>query len=254
MEAVRIIHAHGHGVLHERLFQAMSMVYADSRHTMELYDKNTGSHVARTDVPFTGAPMEDFMRRAGELVPLENPIFPHLARRDPRPVRISDFVTHRQFCRTHLYQEIFRNVSGRHQMAIPVYSAACVGALTVNGLGRRDYTEEDLTLASLLAPQIATAFEADQLLQKLAPELETAAPVDFTLLRRLGLSRREAEVMHWMAQGKRDGEIAIILGISARTTNHHVRAILRKLGAETRTAAVMMAVQRGALAEHPDER
>ena len=65
--------------------------------------------------------------------------------------------------------------------------------------------------------------------------------IDHTPLRRAGLSRREAEVLHWMSQGKRDKEIAIILGISYRTVTHHVSAILQKLGAETRTAAVAAA-------------
>ena len=45
-----------------------------------------------------------------------------------------------------------------------------------------------------------------------------------------------------MAQGKRDKEIAIILGISYRTVTHHVSAILQKLCVETRTAAVAVAI------------
>lgn len=65
--------------------------------------------------------------------------------------------------------------------------------------------------------------------------------MDHLPLRRAGLSRREAEVLHWMAQGKRDKEIAIILGISHRTVTHHVSAILAKLHVETRTAAVAVA-------------
>jgi DNA-binding CsgD family transcriptional regulator len=45
------------------------------------------------------------------------------------------------------------------------------------------------------------------------------------------------EVLHWIAQGKRDSEIAVILKISARTVEQHVRVCLRKLGVETRSAA-----------------
>jgi DNA-binding CsgD family transcriptional regulator len=48
-------------------------------------------------------------------------------------------------------------------------------------------------------------------------------------------------VLCWIAQGKRDGEIAIILSISLRTVNHHSARILEKLRVETRTAAATLA-------------
>lgn len=51
------------------------------------------------------------------------------------------------------------------------------------------------------------------------------------------LSPREAEVLVWISDGKRDREIATILGISWRTVEKHVQHILKKLGAETRTGA-----------------
>ncbi|OAI41198.1 hypothetical protein AYO41_05485 [Verrucomicrobia bacterium SCGC AG-212-E04] len=56
-----------------------------------------------------------------------------------------------------------------------------------------------------------------------------------------GLTQREIEVLRWIAEGKRDSEIAVILGIGVRTVNTHVSHILVKLGAETRTAAVRAA-------------
>ena len=52
------------------------------------------------------------------------------------------------------------------------------------------------------------------------------------------LTPREREVLHWLAEGKRDGEIAMILRVSVRTIEQHVRACLQKVGVETRTAAV----------------
>lgn len=51
------------------------------------------------------------------------------------------------------------------------------------------------------------------------------------------LSPREAEVLVWISDGKRDREIATILGISSRTVEKHVQNILKELGVETRTAA-----------------
>lgn len=54
------------------------------------------------------------------------------------------------------------------------------------------------------------------------------------------LSQREREVFHWICEGKRDREIAQILGISYRTVTVHVRAILQKLCVENRTCAAMV--------------
>ena len=51
------------------------------------------------------------------------------------------------------------------------------------------------------------------------------------------LTARECEALHWITEGKRDGEIARIMGVSLRTAEHHVASVLQKLCVETRTAA-----------------
>jgi DNA-binding NarL/FixJ family response regulator len=51
------------------------------------------------------------------------------------------------------------------------------------------------------------------------------------------LTPRECDVLHWLAEGKRDSEIAVILNLSVRTVEQHVATCLRKLNVETRTAA-----------------
>jgi DNA-binding CsgD family transcriptional regulator len=56
------------------------------------------------------------------------------------------------------------------------------------------------------------------------------------------LTPREGEVMQWLTSGKRDRDIAEILGISPRTVHKHLQRIYEKLGVETRTAAVMRAL------------
>lgn len=71
----------------------------------------------------------------------------------------------------------------------------------------------------------------------------------FLSLRALRLTRRECEVLGWIVAGKRDAEIAAILGISARTVGKHIEHVLAKLSVETRTAAANVA--RRWLVEHP---
>jgi len=51
------------------------------------------------------------------------------------------------------------------------------------------------------------------------------------------LTQREREVLHWIREGKRNREIATILGLSPRTVGKHLENVFSKLGVETRTAA-----------------
>jgi len=70
------------------------------------------------------------------------------------------------------------------------------------------------------------------------PRFESAAPLEA-----LNLTPREAEVLLWIAQGKANADIAVILGMSDKTVKIHVSHILQKLGVENRTAAARSALE-----------
>ncbi|MBV8415434.1 MAG: helix-turn-helix transcriptional regulator [Verrucomicrobia bacterium] len=72
---------------------------------------------------------------------------------------------------------------------------------------------------------------------------ETSEALDARSLQTLGLTKREAEVLLWISQGKRNCEIAEILGARSRTIGKHVERILGKLCVETRTAAANIAAE-----------
>jgi LuxR family transcriptional regulator, quorum-sensing system regulator BjaR1 len=57
------------------------------------------------------------------------------------------------------------------------------------------------------------------------------------------LTTRERDVLAWVAQGKSAWEIGMILGISKRTVDEHVRTACRKLNAGNRTQAVVAALR-----------
>lgn len=61
------------------------------------------------------------------------------------------------------------------------------------------------------------------------------------------LTPREAEVLSLMAEGLSNKLIADRLKISDHTAKFHVNSILNKLGADTRTEAVVLAARRGLL-------
>ncbi len=60
-----------------------------------------------------------------------------------------------------------------------------------------------------------------------------------------GLSLREQEVLRLLVEGHSNPEIAQVLFISRKTVEHHVTAILAKLGVTTRSAAVAVALRDG---------
>jgi DNA-binding response OmpR family regulator/DNA-binding CsgD family transcriptional regulator len=72
----------------------------------------------------------------------------------------------------------------------------------------------------------------------LALEEEHAPPGPLALMT-LGLTPRQAEVAYWVAQGKSNPEIAIILGASPRTIDKHMERILARLGVENRSALIV---------------
>ena len=74
-------------------------------------------------------------------------------------------------------------------------------------------------------------------------ELVVLQPDDMT-----ELTSREREVLGLVAEGMRNRDIAERLVLSVRTVDHHVAAILRKLCAPSRVAAVVEARRQGLLA------
>lgn len=152
---------------------------------------------------------------------------------EERVLMITDFLTQREFARTDLYQLAFKPMGTHHQIAVSVPTPTHLCGLTT--YTHRPCTETQRALLAVLAPHIERAHAQAQ---RRSADLD-ALPV--SRLTKLGLTPREAEVLHWVAEGKRDAEIAIILGTATRTVCKHVERILAKLSAETRLAAVAAA-------------
>jgi DNA-binding CsgD family transcriptional regulator len=70
-------------------------------------------------------------------------------------------------------------------------------------------------------------------------------PRPTTLQNQYGLTARELEVLALVNEGLQNGQIADRLVVSVRTVDHHVEAILRKLGAKTRADARVTATSLG---------
>ena len=82
--------------------------------------------------------------------------------------------------------------------------------------------------------------EPDQLLLRINVKSELGPEA---LKSGLGITKRESEVLYWLANGKSNKEIAEILTMSVRTVNKHLEQMFPKLGVENRTAAAGIAIR-----------
>jgi len=107
-------------------------------------------------------------------------------------------------------------------------------------LGADDYLTKPVAKADLLAAIHSRLQRAvQQAVPEFKPNFHSAGPLEEVL----GLTPRVAETLLWLAQGKTNGEIAIILGNTESTVKKHVLEIFDKLGVETRTAAGLRALE-----------
>ncbi len=79
---------------------------------------------------------------------------------------------------------------------------------------------------------------------------EVAASLVAKSLTRTPLTMRESEILRLIASGMSNKVIASELNIALGTVKAHARAILDKLGARSRTQAIVIAAQRGLLGPH----
>ena len=106
-------------------------------------------------------------------------------------------------------------------------------------LGADDYLTKPVVNADLIrAIESRLRRSEQQMKREFKPDFSSAAP-----LLQFGLTPRAAEALLWLAQGKTNSDIALILGISESTVKKHVQEMFEKLGVETRGAATVRALE-----------
>lgn len=122
---------------------------------------------------------------------------------------------------------------GVHGLQVPVYGpVGLVGAMSFGG------TAIDSTIEARLALTLVavTAFQSARRL---------AGPIAPAAMPRL--SGRELEVIRWIASGHRQAEVALLLDLSERTVENHLRRIRNRLNAASTAQAVHLLVRAGEL-------
>ncbi len=105
-------------------------------------------------------------------------------------------------------------------------------------LGADDYLTKPVGADDLLSAVSARLAREEARGGGFAPDFSSPVP-----LQSLGLTPREAEVLLWVAQGKSNPEIAVILGAAENTIKVHLGHVFEKLGADNRHAAMLVALE-----------
>lgn len=224
------------------LFEVLTQLLPGTLHSFDSVELATGqveSHV--TSIAATLAPVAQLEAAVREYA-WQNPVVSHLSSHRTTVVQLSDLASHRQFRNTDFYRHCHLPLDIKHQVAASVAWAGHAGALVVNRGGSRGFTNREMTMIARLRPHVERAYHQALLVASLRTWTEKAVSGPLTNSTSVSpavaaLSARELEVLYWIAQGKRNSEIAVILGIAPRTVHKHVEHIFAKLGVETRTAA-----------------
>lgn len=156
--------------------------------------------------------------------------------------QISDIISPHDFRRTPIYNEYYRVIGVEHAVSCPFHvdSRYLIG-FVMNRSGRRGFSARDCALLDLIQPHLSNLY-------RLSIALDASNAMSFPAegggsrasgIKTVHLTRRERQVLSWLAAGKTSRDISEILGNSRRTVEKHLEHIYAKLGVETRTAAVM---------------
>ncbi len=157
--------------------------------------------------------------------------------KEPGPYSISDVENLATFKAGPLYRDYFRHYGVTRMMA--VYVPLTPDSHVSLGVSRdgRDFSDDERLALALFQPHLLAAVQ-----RELANPVPARPPGPVRAVPAgAELTTREAEILRWIAVGKSNPEIAIILGVSRLTVKTHVERILGKLGVENRVAAVSAA-------------
>lgn len=114
-------------------------------------------------------------------------------------------------------------------------------------IGADDYLTKPVVREDLLAAIQTRLAKAAVIRDRLDDASNASFDPDFSngepLQLAFGLTPREAEVLLWVAQGKSNGDVAAILGMSEKTAKQHLGVCFQKMGVESRTSATLAAVE-----------
>jgi DNA-binding CsgD family transcriptional regulator len=179
------------------------------------------------EIPEAGIPAD--LQEAGGRFWHQDPLRHGVGCREWRALKLSDFLTRRERRKLEFYWYVWRPLGIDDSLRVWLPAPAGRARVIYLERGKRDFTERDRGILELLRPSLIR-------IQKRAHGRRHAQTVANATL-----TRREREILGWIARGKTSREIAAILVVSPHTVRKHTEHILEKLDVRTRSAAVARA-------------
>jgi DNA-binding CsgD family transcriptional regulator len=172
----------------------------------------------------------------------ENPLVQRYERtRDGRTYRISDVVTQDELHELEIYKRVYKPIGVEYQIAFILESGEdrLLGFHLSRKRRRGEFSDEDRDLLNEARPFLIQAYRNAIRFSASVPSPPGPPTVD--ALVELGLTRRQAEVLQYLATGTSEREVAERLGVSGRTVEKHLERCYRQLGVNSRSEAAAIA-------------
>jgi DNA-binding CsgD family transcriptional regulator len=180
--------------------------------------------VELVEIPPEGIP-PDLQEAGGHLLD-QDPIRHGVGRCEHRALKLSDFLTRRERRKLEFYWYVWRPLGIDDSLRVWLPAPAGRARVIYLERGKRDFTERDRSILELLRPSLIRIQAAAHARRHKADSVASV------------LTRREREVLDWVARGKTSREIAALLVLSPYTVRKHIENVLAKLEVPTRSAAV----------------
>ena len=167
---------------------------------------------------------------AGDLVKAglsaQDPLNFCVRRRERRALKLSSFLTPQQRAPLEWDQFVWKPMNVADSLRVWLPAPAGRTRMLFLERARGEYSERDRSLLEVARPLLARIHSDAR--RRREEALATR------------LTRREREILDWIAAGRTTREIAHLLTVSPHTVRKHVENILAKLGVGTRSAAVAL--------------
>jgi DNA-binding CsgD family transcriptional regulator len=157
---------------------------------------------------------------------------------DLAAVRMSDVIGRRRYLALPFYQDYFYPERIDHvlDLGLSAHQSRFRSGVILRGHDAVDFSERDRAVLELLRPHLR-AREAMANLRRRIVESASSPDADGAVPTRGSLTNREREIVHLVATGKTNAQIAAELWVTPGTVKKHLENVYAKLGVSSRAAA-----------------
>ena len=231
-QPIEIFNNIGQSGSREEVFAILRRYFGDLGFGAIGYLAPSKTEPGRVEIEAYGFPETWIARYRGGNLDTVDP-FPRFVARSGRPQKLSEIASTQKLSRD---QNAFRKEARSHGMTdgflIPTFGIR--QHLGIFAMGQID---------SLTAMENVNVYVLQAVAQAAHTQLERLSEPSNVI--RPNLSDREVSILHWIAVGKTNGEIATILGIGIPTVATYIKRTFHKLDVTDRSSAATKAIRLG---------